>query len=81
MISGAENPVIAVADQLRAQGRRVHQLAVSHAFHSALMDPMIDEFGAVAAGLPIVCSLRGEVLREVLGDARDDRRVGRSDRA
>ncbi|MDT5173000.1 MAG: mycoketide-CoA synthase, partial [Mycobacterium sp.] len=53
VISGADDAVLAVADNLRADGRRVHQLAVSHAFHSALMDPMIDEFGAVAAGLPI----------------------------
>ena len=34
VISGAEDAVIAVADRLRADGRRVHQLAVSHAFHS-----------------------------------------------
>jgi len=50
VISGAEASVIAIADQLRAEGHRVHQLAVSHAFHSPLMDPMIDEFGTVAAG-------------------------------
>ena len=53
VISGAQDAVIAIADQLRANGRRVHQLAVSHAFHSPLMDPMIDEFATVAAGLPI----------------------------
>ncbi|TDK87069.1 SDR family NAD(P)-dependent oxidoreductase [Mycobacterium paragordonae] len=53
VISGTEDAVLKVAEQLRAEGRRVHQLAVSHAFHSPLMDPMIDEFGAVAAGLPI----------------------------
>ncbi|SON61905.1 Phenolphthiocerol synthesis polyketide synthase type I Pks15/1 [Mycobacterium simulans] len=53
VISGAEQAVIAIADQLRADGRRVHQLAVSHAFHSPLMEPMIDEFGTVASGLTI----------------------------
>ncbi|HEY2503026.1 MAG TPA: SDR family NAD(P)-dependent oxidoreductase, partial [Mycobacterium sp.] len=52
VISGAEDAVIAIADRLRADGRRVQQLAVSHAFHSPLMDPMIDELGTVAAGLP-----------------------------
>ena len=50
VVSGAEDAVTAIADRLRGQGRRVHQLAVSHAFHSPLMEPMIDEFGTVAAG-------------------------------
>ena len=49
VISGEEKAVIAIADRLRADGRRVHQLAVSHAFHSPLMDPMIDEFGTAAS--------------------------------
>ena len=68
VISGAENAVTAVAEQLRADGRRVHQLAVSHAFHSPLMEPMIDEFGTVAAGfaigqpsIPIVSNLTGQL--------------------
>ena len=68
VISGAEDVVIAIADQLRADGRRVHQLAVSHAFHSPLMDPMIDEFGTVAGGLaigqptiPIVSNVTGQL--------------------
>ncbi|HEY0228310.1 MAG TPA: polyketide synthase dehydratase domain-containing protein, partial [Mycobacterium sp.] len=68
VISGAEAAVAAVADRLRADGRRVHQLAVSHAFHSPLMDPMIDEFGTVAAGLavgkpviPIVSNVTGQL--------------------
>ncbi len=67
VISGAEDQVSAIAAQLRDDGRRVHRLAVSHAFHSPLMDPMIDEFGTVAAGLalgkpaiPIVSNLTGQ---------------------
>ncbi|MCV7412985.1 polyketide synthase [Mycobacterium florentinum] len=53
VLSGDEDEVSAIAERLRADGRRVHRLAVSHAFHSPLMDPMIDEFGTVAAGLAI----------------------------
>ncbi|WP_139821127.1 type I polyketide synthase, partial [Mycobacterium xenopi] len=69
VISGAEDAVTAAADQLRQQGRRVHRLAVSHAFHSPLMEPMIDEFRTVAAGfapaqptIPIVSNLTGQVV-------------------
>ncbi|MEE6139151.1 type I polyketide synthase [Mycobacterium sp. 050128] len=68
VISGAEDEVAAIAERLRADGRRVHKLAVSHAFHSPLMDPMIDEFGTVAAGLaigkptiPIVSNVTGQL--------------------
>lgn len=53
VISGAHDAVSAIADRLRGQGRRVHRLAVSHAFHSALMEPMIAEFTAVAAELSV----------------------------
>ncbi|WP_156687849.1 type I polyketide synthase [Mycobacterium sp. Marseille-P9652] len=67
VISGAEDAVAAVADRFRADGRRVHRLSVSHAFHSPLMDPMLDEFGTVAAGLavgkptiPIVSNVTGQ---------------------
>ncbi|MFI1856260.1 SDR family NAD(P)-dependent oxidoreductase, partial [Streptomyces sp. NPDC020480] len=51
VVAGDENSVRDVADQLAARGRRTKRLAVSHAFHSPLMDPMLDEFRAVAEGL------------------------------
>ncbi|OSC69150.1 hypothetical protein B5181_13790, partial [Streptomyces sp. 4F] len=51
VISGAEEAVGAVAEVFREQGRRVSRLRVSHAFHSPLMEPMLDEFREVVAGL------------------------------
>ncbi|WP_120313756.1 SDR family NAD(P)-dependent oxidoreductase, partial [Mycobacterium alsense] len=71
VISGEQQAVAAVADRLRADGHRTHRLAVSHAFHSPLMDPMVDEFGTVAAGLavggptiPIVSNVTGQPAGE-----------------
>ncbi|WP_410506136.1 SDR family NAD(P)-dependent oxidoreductase [Mycolicibacterium mucogenicum] len=49
VISGPRSAVNATADRLAAHGRRVHPLAVSHAFHSPLMEPMLDEFAQIAA--------------------------------
>jgi polyketide synthase 12 len=76
VISGTEGAVTALADRLRADGRRVHRLAVSHAFHSPLMDAMIDEFGTVAAGLtvgrpviPIVSNVTGQLAGDDFGTA------------
>jgi acyl transferase domain-containing protein/NADPH:quinone reductase-like Zn-dependent oxidoreductase/acyl carrier protein len=51
VISGADAPVTAVAERFAQQGRRVHPLAVSHAFHSVLMEPMLDEFSQLLAGV------------------------------
>ncbi|MET9634392.1 SDR family NAD(P)-dependent oxidoreductase, partial [Lentzea sp. NPDC006480] len=49
VIAGAEGEVRAVAD--RFAGRKSKQLAVSHAFHSPLMEPMLDEFRQAIAGI------------------------------
>ncbi|OBC00185.1 type I polyketide synthase [Mycobacterium sp. 852002-40037_SCH5390672] len=51
VLSGAQTPVEALADRLAQAGRRVHRLAVSHAFHSPLMQPMIAEFSAAVADI------------------------------
>ncbi|WP_059006783.1 type I polyketide synthase [Streptomyces specialis] len=66
VVSGAEHAVLGIAGTLAARGRRTKRLAVSHAFHSPLMDPMLDEFRAVVAGadcrpprIPLVSALTG----------------------
>ncbi len=68
VLSGTEAAVSEVADRFAQQGRRVHRLAVSHAFHSSLMEPMLDEFARIAAGvavsdpqIPLVSNVTGQL--------------------
>ncbi|MET8983469.1 type I polyketide synthase [Streptomyces sp. NPDC004539] len=73
VLSGEETAVKEVADGFAAQGRRVKQLKVSHAFHSGLMDPMLDEFARVLASVsyeepvvPVVSNVTGEIAGDEL---------------
>jgi candicidin polyketide synthase FscB len=69
VISGDADAVAAIAEDFRAQGRRVKPLRVSHAFHSHRMEPILSELGEVAARLdyqaptvPWAGALSGELV-------------------
>ncbi|MEU4716630.1 type I polyketide synthase [Micromonospora purpureochromogenes] len=75
VISGPEAAVLAVAEHFTNLGRKTTPLRVSHAFHSGLMDPMLDEFRAVASELtyaepqlPLVSNLTGAIATSELTD-------------
>nr|WP_267887813.1 type I polyketide synthase [Streptomyces sp. NBRC 109706] len=68
VLSGDVAAIERYAAECGERGWRFNVLSVSHAFHSALMEPMLDEFATVLAGLtfnpariPIVSNLTGAV--------------------
>jgi acyl transferase domain-containing protein len=53
VISGKAEAVAAVGAMAQAAGRQIKELEVSHAFHSPLMDSILDELTQVAASMHI----------------------------
>jgi acyl transferase domain-containing protein/acyl carrier protein len=67
VISGTEAAVEVLTAVFRSEGVRVAPLRVSHAFHSPLMDPMLEEFRGHAAmpqyrqpQLPVISNVSGQ---------------------
>ncbi|WP_292907751.1 hybrid non-ribosomal peptide synthetase/type I polyketide synthase [Niveispirillum sp.] len=52
VLSGAIDAIDAVAATLAARNVTTHRLTTSHAFHSAMMDPILDEFRRTVAAVP-----------------------------
>ncbi len=69
VLSGEQEPAEDVAARFGEQGRKTKRLSVSHAFHSPLMEPMLEHFAEVASSLaygepqiPLVSNTTGEIL-------------------
>ncbi len=66
VISGESEAVQAIATKLESEGIKTKQLQVSHAFHSPLMEPMLEEFEKIANQLdynvprvPVISNVTG----------------------
>ncbi len=70
VISGKEEEVNKILDFYKPQNIKMHRLHVSHASHSKLMDPMINDFLQVAQSItyhapqiPFISNLTGKIVR------------------
>ena len=75
VISGVGTDVQSVMDQLAAEGIRSKPLDVSHAFHSPLMDPILDAFEQVAAQV-VYKPLKVRLISNLTGETGDSEAMG-----
>ncbi|WP_157574412.1 type I polyketide synthase [Nocardia jejuensis] len=75
VLSGGASAIAEIENRLAGDGVKSSRLKVSHAFHSALMDPMLDEFRSIAEGvtyreplLPIVSDVSAGLVSTELTD-------------
>ncbi|MEK0771738.1 type I polyketide synthase, partial [Mycobacterium ulcerans] len=76
VISGDQAAVRLIANRLADRGYRAHELAVSHAFHSSLMEPMLEEFARLASEIvveqpqiPLISNVTGQLANADYGSA------------
>ncbi|WP_410612235.1 type I polyketide synthase [Amycolatopsis sp. lyj-109] len=75
VISGEEAAVLKIATEFAERGTKTKRVTVSHAFHSSLMDPMLEEFRAVAetltyhpAEIPVLSNVSGALAEPFTAD-------------
>ncbi|WP_327117583.1 SDR family NAD(P)-dependent oxidoreductase [Nocardia sp. NBC_01730] len=75
VLSGDADAIEEIERQLSGTGVKTNRLRVSHAFHSARMDPMLAEFRSVAENItyespsvPIVSNVSGELAGDAVTD-------------
>ncbi|WP_414578327.1 SDR family NAD(P)-dependent oxidoreductase [Anabaena sp. CCY 9402-a] len=76
VISGEQTVIEQIAETLQNQGIKTTPLSVSHAFHSPLMESMVEEFRQVAESItfyspktPIISNITGKVIGEEIANA------------
>lgn len=69
VLSGNYAALQSIIQRLGTEGIETHAMTVSHAFHSPLMEPMLESFKQIAQEiqfkplqLPLVCNLNGQLL-------------------
>jgi acyl transferase domain-containing protein/phospholipid N-methyltransferase len=70
VISGMKEDVQSVLKLFKSQGIAVQSMQVSHAFHSSLVDPILDEFECLASqvkfqspSIPLISNLTGQMFK------------------
>ena len=76
VVSGRSEAIDALMASLTTAGVQCERLTVSHAFHSALMDPILEEFERAVRGVPaappriaLVSNLTGGTVRDEVRNA------------
>ncbi|TXL83556.1 acyltransferase domain-containing protein, partial [Streptomyces sp. IB2014 016-6] len=76
VLAGESDAVRGVVEELTAEGARCRWLPVGHAFHTPLMDPVLEEFAAAIgelsfapAQIPLVSTVSGELAGADFGSA------------
>ena len=77
VISGEETSVLAALESLSAAGIKAQRLAVSHAFHSGLMEPILDAFEQVAREVQFHAPRVG-IISNLTGQPVDPAVIGRA---
>ena len=75
VVSGPHADVLQLIEAAKARGVHATRLAVSHAFHSRLMDPVLSDFRRAASGLSASAS-NVSLISNRTGDVIDARDLG-----